>query len=88
MVKGYEFLTSSGAVGIKKTGGWILEAEPTDSADFDGQISALLGSINISLDDWASVRGRFEINIFAGGSCANPLRESQFRPNITNARQP
>jgi hypothetical protein len=65
-VKGYEFSTSSGAVIIKKTGGWILEAEPTDSADFDGQISALLGSINISLDDWTSVAGRFEMNIFCG----------------------
>ena len=65
-VKGYEYLTSSGAVVVRKTGAWILEAEPTGSADFDGQISRLLGCIDVSLDDWALLAKRFEIDIFCG----------------------
>src|SRR5947208_670860 len=36
-VKGYQYSTSSGALVVKKTGAWILDAEPTESADFDGQ---------------------------------------------------
>ncbi len=65
-VKGYEYSTSSGKVVVKKSGAWILDAEPTDSADFDGQISQLLGYIDVSLDDWALLAKRFEMDIFCG----------------------
>ena len=65
-IKGYQYSTSSGAVVVKKTGAWILDAEPTESADFDGQISRLLGDIDLSLDDWASLASRFEMDIFCG----------------------
>jgi len=65
-VKGYEYSTSSGKVVVKKSGAWILDAEPTASADFDGQISQLLGYIDVSLDDWALLAKRFEMDIFCG----------------------
>jgi hypothetical protein len=65
-VKGYQYSTSSGAVVVKKTGAWILDAEPTESADFDDQISRLLADIDVSLDDWASLASRFEMDIFCG----------------------
>lgn len=65
-VKGYQYSTSSGAVVVKKTGAWILDAEPTESADFDGQISRLLADIDVSPDNWASLASRFEMDIFCG----------------------
>lgn len=65
-VKGHKYTTSSGAVVIKNTGGWILEAEPAENADFDGQISRLLGSINASEDGWAAIKTRFKVDILCG----------------------
>lgn len=65
-VKGYEHTTSSGAVVIKKTGGWILEAEPAENADFDSQISRLLERVKLSEDDWAAFCTRFKVDIFCG----------------------
>lgn len=65
-VKGYQYSTSSGAVVVKKTGAWILDAEPTKSADSDGQNFRLLADIDVSLDDWASLASRFEMDIFCG----------------------
>jgi hypothetical protein len=47
-IKGYKYSTSSGAVVEKKTGAWILEAEPSESGDFDGQISQLLSHTNVT----------------------------------------
>ncbi len=65
-VKGYSYLTSSGKVVVKKTGAWILDAEPTETGDFDAQISELLGQVNVSLDVWASFAKTFEMDIFCG----------------------
>jgi hypothetical protein len=44
----------------------ILDTETTESADFDGQISRPLAEIDVSLDDWASLAGRFKMDIFCG----------------------
>lgn len=65
-IKGYKYSTSSGAVVVKKTGAWILEAEPSETGDFDGQISQLLSHTNVSLDVWASFARKFEMDIFCG----------------------
>jgi hypothetical protein len=64
--KGYEYSTSSGAVVVKKTGAWILEAEPSETGDFDSQISELLGHANASMDVWTSFASKFQIDIFCG----------------------
>jgi hypothetical protein len=64
--KGYQYSTSSGAVVVKNTGAWILEAEPSETGDFDGQISQLLSHTNVSLDVWASFARKFEMDIFCG----------------------
>lgn len=81
-VKGDEFSTSSGAVVTKKTGGWILEAEPVENADFDGQILRLLGSVDVSLDVWASVASRFEMNIFCGWFMCESIERVTISPQI------
>lgn len=81
-VKGYECSTSSGAVVIKKTGGWILEAEPTESADFNDQIAQLLRSIDISLDDRALVASRFEMGIFCGWFMCESIESVTVSPRI------
>lgn len=65
-IKGYQYSTSSGAVVVKKTGAWILEAEPSETGDFDGQISQLLSHTNVSLDVWASFAKKFDMDIFCG----------------------
>jgi hypothetical protein len=65
-VKGYQYSTSSGAVVVKKTGAWILDAEPTASADFDSQISQLLADVDVNLDVWASIASKFEMDVFCG----------------------
>ena len=65
-IKGYQYSTSTGAVVVKKTGAWILEAEPSETGDFDSQISQLLSHTNVSLDAWASFAKKFEMDIFCG----------------------
>jgi len=65
-IKGYKYSTSSGAVVVKKTGAWILEADPSEIGDFDGQISQLLSHANVSLEVWASFDKKFEMDIFCG----------------------
>ena len=65
-IKGYQYSTSSGAVVVKKTGAWILEAESSETGDFDGQISQLLSHTNVTLDMWASLAKKFEMDIFCG----------------------
>ncbi|MFJ3468757.1 DUF4279 domain-containing protein [Pseudomonas sp. NPDC090201] len=81
-VKGEEFSTSSGAVVTKKTGGWVLEAEPVENADFDGQILRLLGSIDASLDVWALVASRFEMDIFCGWFMRESIERVTISPQI------
>lgn len=65
-VKGAEHMSSSGTVIVRKTGAWILEAEATDSADIDGQVSRLLACVDVSLDVWASLTAGFEIDLLCG----------------------
>lgn len=65
-IKGYEYPTSSGRVVVKNTGAWILDATVSESGDFDGQIAQILADINASLDVWALLARRFEMDIFCG----------------------
>jgi hypothetical protein len=65
-IKGYKYTTSSGSVVVKKSGAWILEAEPSETGDFNGQISQLLSHTNATLDVWASFARKFEMDIFCG----------------------
>ena len=65
-MKGYKYSTSSGAVVLTKTGAWILEAEPSETGDVDDQIAQLLSHTNVSLDVWASLAKKFEMDIFCG----------------------
>lgn len=65
-MKGYQYSTSSGKVIVKKTGAWILEAAPSETGDFDGQISQLLMHTNVSLDVWALFAKKFKMDIFCG----------------------
>ena len=64
--KGYSYSTSSGAVVVKKTGAWMLEAAPSKTGDFDAQILQLLSHTDVSLDMWASLARKFEMDIFCG----------------------
>ncbi|MCC2972577.1 DUF4279 domain-containing protein [Massilia sp. IC2-476] len=65
-VKGDEHLSSSGALIVKKTGAWILEAEATESADFNRQVSRVLACVDVGLVVWAALATRFEIDLFCG----------------------
>lgn len=65
-MKGYQYTTSSGGTVVRKTGAWILDADPSETGDFDGQISQLLAQIPIGTDIWLSLGNRFEIDIYCG----------------------
>jgi len=60
----------------------LLEAEPVENADFDGQIVRLLGSIDASLDVWALVASRFEMNIFCGWFMRESIERVTVSPQI------
>lgn len=65
-MKGYQYTTSSGATVLRKTGAWILDADLSETGDFDGQISQLLAQIPIGTDVWLELGNRFEIDIYCG----------------------
>lgn len=65
-MKGYQFMTSSGDTVLRKTGAWILDADLSETGDFDGQISQLLAQIPIGTDVWLELGKRFEIDIYCG----------------------
>lgn len=65
-IKGYQYQTSSGKLVVKKTGAWILGAKPSEHGDLDGQISYLLDCTNVTIDVWASLAQKFEIDVFCG----------------------
>lgn len=65
-MKGYQYTTSSGATVLRKTGAWILDADLSETGDFDGQISQLLAQIPIGTDVWLELGKRFEIDIYCG----------------------
>lgn len=75
--------TSSGAVVVKNIRAWILEAEASESADFDGQVSRLLGCIDLSLDTWASLAARFQIDLFCGWFMHESNEGVTISPNTT-----
>lgn len=51
---------------MKKCGAWILEAAPSETGDFDGQISQLFSHTNVGLDVWASLAKKLRMDIFCG----------------------
>jgi hypothetical protein len=79
-VKGYKYSTASGRVVVKNSGAWILDAEQTESGDFDGQISQLLAHTNVSLGDWHSLSKRFELDIFCGWFMQNSNEGIEISP--------
>lgn len=65
-MKGYQYTTASGATVLRKTGAWILDADPSETGDFDSQISQLFAQIPIETDAWLALGNRFEIDIYCG----------------------
>ncbi len=65
---------------IAPVGLWVLEAEETNPADLDEQVSAILGRLTGDLSTWAAVRAEFEVDLFCGwfmervneGACMEP----------------
>ncbi len=64
-MKGDE-LISSRAMRIAPIGLWRLEADETEPADFDVQVSAILGRLTSDLSAWAAVRTQHEVDLFCG----------------------
>lgn len=79
-IKGYQYSTSSGAVVVKKTGAWILEADPSETGDFDGQIAQLLSHANVSLEVWASFATKFEMDVFCAWFMHEPNEGIEVSP--------
>jgi hypothetical protein len=65
-MKGYQYTTSSGGTVLRKTGAWILDADPSETGDFDGQVSQLLAQVPIGTDVWLSLANQFEIDLYCG----------------------
>jgi hypothetical protein len=56
----------SGRERISHTGSWHLEAAVRDPEDLDGQITEILDRLNPHPDIWASLSGKFRVDLFCG----------------------
>jgi hypothetical protein len=65
-MKGYQYTTSSGGTVLRKNGAWILDADPSETGDFDGQVSQLLAQVPIGKDVWLSLANQFEMDLYCG----------------------
>jgi hypothetical protein len=52
---------------VRKTGAWILDADPSANGDLDGQIAQLSAHTAIGTTDvWLALGKRFEIDLYCG----------------------
>lgn len=58
--------TSSRRKGEAKTGSWILEVDPREPGDLDGQLLELLGRMTSELDVWRRLTAAYRVDVFCG----------------------
>ena len=57
---------NNGSVRIASTGMWRLFASDRQPEDLDGQIGELLSKLTDDLGVWASIAGKYRVDLFCG----------------------
>ena len=64
--KGEIQISKSGHSFTRRSGAWLLDVDPTEPEDVNGQVAKLLGMLTNDDTAWSQVTGRFEVDLFCG----------------------
>jgi Domain of unknown function (DUF4279) len=65
-LKGQVLVLKNGREHTARTGSWILDASERKPDDLTGQIIEIMNKVNPDPDLWASLTGRFRVDMFCG----------------------
>ena len=51
---------------VRKTGAWLLRAEPREPADLEAQVAEILGKLSSDPQVWSSLNQKYKVDLFCG----------------------